>query len=234
MKISRLSILLLFTTMLIPIGASAHCKGKHIDYKPHCDVEPPDTGDSITHVANLTGAFAFDTVNNSVDVTANNKGTELRSAKPVKLTKPTDSALEAIWNNVFEQCPDFFGATMVDVPSFTAPADGKGWTINKEGGVSVAFRKIPFTVSNSKVQGDVEVNLYLNGTTPYANDFLPVDPSPGTSETITHILSRFAIWGQTAKGGTPGGKCGGDTRGGTFPMGRELALTITATAPPTS
>ncbi len=36
MNITRLSALLLFTMMLIPIGASAHCKGKHTGNHEHC------------------------------------------------------------------------------------------------------------------------------------------------------------------------------------------------------
>ncbi len=98
MNIARLSALLLFTLILIPIGVSAHCEGKHdVEGHPHCDTgDPPDPGDSITHVAKLTGAFAFDTENNSVDVTANKKGNVLRSADPVTLIKPTEYTLEAI------------------------------------------------------------------------------------------------------------------------------------------
>ena len=48
MHIIRLSILLFFIVLLVPINASAHCKGKHIDYAPHCDggTEPPDPGDT--------------------------------------------------------------------------------------------------------------------------------------------------------------------------------------------
>ncbi len=182
-----------------------------------------DDPSAIDYSVELTaGAFVFGTTHdNSVDVTANKKGTELRSADPVTLIRPTDSTLEGIWNNVFEQCPDFFGPTPVDVPSFEAPSDGKGWTINKEGGIGVAFRKIPFTIP---MIGPVEVTLHLHGTTAYEDPFLPDDPAGGQT-TITHELSLFKIWGQTAKGGTPGLKCGGDTRGGD--LGPNSILTIT-------
>ena len=49
----RLSVLLIFITMLIPIGASAHCKGKHdVEGHPHCvdgggHEPPPDAGDLV-------------------------------------------------------------------------------------------------------------------------------------------------------------------------------------------
>jgi hypothetical protein len=43
MNILRISTFLLVTMMLVPIDASAHCKGKHSEGHPHCDTgDPPD------------------------------------------------------------------------------------------------------------------------------------------------------------------------------------------------
>ena len=225
MNILRLSTLSLFLAIaVITFGVSAD-----VWAKPKCDNPPCGRGGGggeagITHVAKLTGAFAFSTANNSVNVTANSKGTELRSADPVTLIRP-GGADQALWDFVFAQCR-FFLPTSVVVPRFTAPSDGKGWTIGKGGGIVVGFRKIPFDVAD----GPVEVNLLLIGTTAYEEDFLPVSPDT----TITHTLSHFIIWGQTVKGGTPGSKCHSDsvTGGTTFLGGSVLALTITAIPPP--
>jgi hypothetical protein len=45
MYVIRLSTILLFTLMFIPVDAYSHCKGKHADYKPHCGggTEPPSS-----------------------------------------------------------------------------------------------------------------------------------------------------------------------------------------------
>ena len=46
MNTLRLSIFLLITIMLVPIDATAHCKGKHGEGHPHCDTgDPPDPPD---------------------------------------------------------------------------------------------------------------------------------------------------------------------------------------------
>ena len=51
MNILRLSALLLFTMMLIPIGASAHCKGKHdVEGHEHCGPGGVDPADSTYRV----------------------------------------------------------------------------------------------------------------------------------------------------------------------------------------
>ncbi len=207
---------LAFLGFSVPAAADP-CEGP-MDTHKHCKDRGGSGGGEadVTYRADLTGAFVF----TGEGMTANSKGTVLRSAASVTLIRP-GGADQAIWNNVFEQCR-FFGPTVVDVPSFTALSDGKGWTIEKGGGIGVSFRKIPFVVAD----GPVEVNLLLIGTTAYENDFLPV--IPGT--TITHTLSHFIIWGQTVKGGTPGSKCHSDsvTGGSTFLEEHKLALTITA------
>ena len=223
MNISRLSALLLFTLMQIPMGASAHCGGKHGPGHPHCDTgDPTDPGDAITYVATLTGAFAFDTENNSVDVTANKRGIVLKSADPVTLIRPIDPVLQTIWNSVFEKCPNFFGPTPVDVPGFTAAAGKKGWTIEKAGGVRVNLRDIPFPQEAFAGFLNVEsawVALSLIGDRNFQDPFPPPD---------TIQLSHFTIHGQTESGVTPRLAC--DNENFTlenFPIEPPIYLTIT-------
>lgn len=227
MNIARLSALLLFTLMLIPIDASAHCKGKHDDPNhPHCDTGgPPDPGDPITHVVTLAGAFAFATDGNSVDVTMNKQGNELKSAAPVTLIRPSDSMLEMIWNSVFDKCPNFFAPTPSRVPGFTAPAGKKGWTIAKAGGVRVNFA-ITFPQDTFPQEGfDVFLNptsawvaLSLIGDELFQNPFPPTGPIP---------LSHFTIHGQTESGVTPRLAC--DDENFTLQeLSEPVTLTITA------
>ena len=228
MNISRLSALLLFTLMLIPIGASAHCKGKHGAGHPHCEPgDPPDPGDPITHVVTLTGAFAFETENNSVDVTANKQGKVLKSADPVTLVRPDDDTLLPIWNSVFDKCPNFFGPTTSQVPGFTAPAGKKGWTIAKAGGVRVNF-EITFPQDTFPQEDFGEflnpesawVALSLIGDEPFQNPF----PPTGTIE-----LTHFTIHGQTESGVTPRLACDDENFAlEDFDMGPPIFLTITA------
>jgi hypothetical protein len=241
MSTLRISVLLIFTTMLIPIGASAHCEDKHGPGHPHCDTgDPTDPGDSITYVATLTGAFAFDTVNNSVDVTANKQGNVLKSAGPVTLIRPGGAVIPSeqticatdpvtdelclIWNSVFVECPHFFGPTPVNVTGFKAPAGRKGWTIEKPGGVRVIFRDIPFPQEGFPGSLNVEsawVALSLIGD----RDF--DDPFPPT-ETIQ--LSHFTIHGQTESGVTPRLACADENFAlKNFPISPPIYLTITAT-----
>ena len=202
MNILRLSTLLLFTTMLIPIGVSAHCKGKHGPGHPHCDPgDPPDPGGSNVYTATLTGAFEF-----TRDVTLNSKENQLKSELPITIDRPESpdpflpDPFLAVWNNVFEHCPNFFGSSMVDVPGFTAPAGKKGWTIDKPGGVRVNFRT---TFDENDFGGSLSVesawvSLALIGDIPFEDDFPPVGPIP---------LSHFQIHGQTEAGVTPRFAC---------------------------
>ena len=223
MNILRLSTLLLFTLMLIPMGASAHCKGKHdVPGHEHCEPgDPTDPGDPITHVVTLTGAF----VSNEV-VTVNSQETVLTSTDSVTVNRPDESSAPneaALWDSVFAQCNIFFGPTPVDVPSFTAPAGGKGWTIEKPGGIRVNFRKIPLSIPNI---GDVEVTRSLIGETPYSDPFLPVDPDT----TITHELIRFGVQGTTANKVKPRLVCHDESVPGGGDLTTPSILTITATA----
>jgi hypothetical protein len=175
MNIARFSTLLLVTLTFMPIGASAHCKGKH-------DVEGHE-----------------------------------------QLIKPTNSALEAIWNSVFEKCPNFFEPTEVDVPGFMAPAGKKGWTIEKPGGVRVNFRGIPFPQEAFAGSLNVEsawVALSLIGDRDFQDPF----PPPGTIQ-----LSHFTIHGQTESGVTPRLACDDENFAlEDFPIEPPIYLTITA------
>ncbi len=213
---------LAFLGFSVPAAADP-CAGP-LDTHKHCKDRGGSGGGEadVTYTADLTGAFVF----NNEGMTANPKGTVLRGQADVTLVRD-DGSDPALWNFVFAQC-SFFLPPVVVVPSFTAPSGGgeKGWTIDKAGGISVVFRKIAL---GSVRDGPVEVKLYLIGTAAYEDDFLPVPPDT----TITHELSRFAIWGQTVKGGTPGGKCHSGTGDGPllFLDDHKLALTITATAP---
>ena len=180
-----------------------------------------DHGDDpsvLTYTADLTGAFVFNEV-----VTVNSQGTVLTSTDPVTIIRPIDPSLETAWNAVFAQCNIFFGPTPVVVPSFTAPADGKGWTIEKPGGIRVNFRKIPLSIPNI---GDVEVTLSLIGETPYSDPFLPVDPDT----TIAHELTRFEVQGTTAKKVKPRLVCHDESVPGGGDLTTPSILTITATA----
>ena len=180
--------------------------------------------DAVVFTAELTGAFAFDTENNSVDVTANKRGDVLKSEFPVSLTRPDDLSLQLIWNSVFEKCPNFFAPTMVDVPGFTAPAGKKGWTIEKAGGVRVNFRDIPFPQEAFAGPLNVEsawVVLSLIGDRDFQDSF----PPPGTIR-----LSHFTIYGQTESGVTPRLACDDENFALIdFPIEPPIFLTITPT-----
>ncbi len=182
----------------------------------HCGHGGDDGGGGgIVYIADLTGAFVF-----NEEVTVNSQETVLRSDESVTIMRPTDSLI-TLWNTVFEQCNIFFGPTPVDVPSFTAPPSGKGWTIEKPGGVRVNFRKIPLSVP---IIGDVEVTLSLIGETPYSDPFLPVDPDT----TITHELTRFEVQGTTAKKVKPRLVCHDEIvpGGGTLTTPSMLTITV--------
>ena len=65
MNILRLSTFLLITMMLVPIDASAHCKGKHTGDHEHCtggggsnDTTPPDPIQDfrVLHLTPICGA----------------------------------------------------------------------------------------------------------------------------------------------------------------------------------
>jgi hypothetical protein len=224
MNIARLSALLLFTLMLIPMGASAHCKGKHdVPGHEHCEPgDPTDPGDPITHVVTLTGAFAFATDGNSVDVTMNKRGNELKSADPVTLIRPTDEMLQIIWNSVFEKCPNFFLPTSVNVPGFTAPAGKKGWTIAKAGGVRANFQ---IAFPQEEFPGFLNVDsawvaLSLIGDRNFSDPFPPTGPIQ---------LSHFTIHGQTESGVTPRMACDDQNFAlEDFPIEPAIYLTISA------
>ena len=105
--------------MPVNIVLADHCKGKHKNDEG-CD----DSGGDpvvIEYTAKLTGAFAFDTENNPVVVTANKQGNVLKSADSVTLTKPdifAEPTLAALWDSVFLKCPNFFAPSEVIVPGF--------------------------------------------------------------------------------------------------------------------
>ena len=217
-------------------------KDKECPAHPSCkpdDPEPPAGG--IEYSATLTGAFAF----TDVDVTSDAKGIVLKSADNITITRPggtvmptevicatatatdTDTDLLCkLWNSVFEQCLNFFGPTIVDVPSFEAPSERKGWTIDKPGGVRVNFRSIPFIVP---VNGEVEVTLVLIGTTDYDKPFLPADPDDSENPTmIKHELSSFWIYGKSGRG-APDKHCQDGSDEGIGLLLPNSSLTITAT-----
>jgi hypothetical protein len=226
MNIARLSALLFFTLMLIPIGASAHCKGKHdVPGHEHCEPgDPTDPGDSVTYVATLTGAFAFDTENNPVIVTANKQGKVLKGESSVTLSRPDDTIPRKIWDSVFEECYNFFGPTPVNVSGFKAPAGNKGWTIEKAGGVRVNFR-LRFSQEDlpgvSLIPDSVWVALSLIGD----RDFDETFPPPDTIQ-----LSHFTIHGQTESGVTPRLACANENFALVdFPILPPIYLTITPT-----
>ena len=177
--------------------------------------------DAVVFTVELTGAFAFDTENNSVDVTANKRGIVLKSADPVTLIRPNDPIFQTIWNSVFEKCPNFFGPTPVNVPSFTAPAGRKGWTIEKAGGVRVNLRDIPFP--QEAIDGSLNVErawvaLSLIGDRAFQDPFPPPD---------TIVLSHFTIHGQTEKGVTPRLACDDENFAlEDFPIEPPIYLTI--------
>ncbi len=246
MNILRLSILLLFTTMLIPIDASAHCKGKHGEGHEHCDPgDSTDPGDPITHVVTLTGAFAFETENNSVDVTANKQGKVLKGESSVTLSRPYDPAdpdnpvdpdllslRQMIWDGVFDECPNFFGPTTSQVPGFTAPAGKKGWTIAKAGGVRVNFEiTFPQDTFPQDTFPQEGFDEFLNPESAWValsligdRDFDQPFPPPETIQ-----LTHFTIHGQTESGVTPRLACDDENFAlEDFDMGPPIFLTITA------
>ncbi len=195
LRVSTFSLTIVLFTMgalILPVNTALadDCKGKHKKL-PGCDGPGPGGDPSVlTYTADLTGAFVFNEV-----VTVNSQETVLTSTDSVTVNRPDESSAPneaALFDSVFAQCNIFFGPTPVDVPSFTAPAGGKGWTIEKPGGIHVNFIKIPLSIPNI---GDVEVTLGLIGTTPYEDLFLPVDPDTP----ITHELTRFGVQGTTAK-----------------------------------
>jgi len=200
MKIARLSALLLFTMMLIPIGVSAHCKGKHSDAgPPHCEGEPPVSimyEAKLTNPIDQTGAFVFD----YEPVTVESRGAELRGDDPVTLMRPPDPEDPTLWDTVFAACPNYFGPTPVDVDNFVAPNGRKGWKIGNAGGVQLSFSGIPFTVGI----GDVQVTLVLIGDKDFSAPFLPDDPPDADNPTeITHELGHFWIYGKSGSGVNP-------------------------------
>jgi len=211
------------------------CKGKHKKL-PGCDGPGPGGDPSaIVYTAKLTGpltgpldefgeptptpgAFEF----GSLDATLNSNETVLRSTDSVTVFRPVESSAPneaALWDSVFAQCNIFFGPTPVDVPSFTAPPDGKGWTIEKPGGIRVNFRNIPLSIPNI---GDVEFTLSLIGETPYSDPFLPVDPDT----TIAHELTRFEVQGTTAKKVKPRLVCHDESAPGAGDLTTPSILTI--------
>lgn len=187
------------------------------DPRGGCNPKPGDDATEITYDVELTGAIVFDVKG----LTPQSRNTVLKSAEKVTIKRDHDTMLETLWNTVFEQCPNFFHPTPVEIPEFTAPAEGKGWTIAKAGGIRVIFREI--LLFSTKIDGYVEVTLQLIGDTPFEQDFLPV----GSATTITHTLIRFVITGKTAKGVTPRLSCndGSETGGGNLTT--QSILTIT-------
>jgi hypothetical protein len=225
LRLSTFSLTIVLFTMgalILPVNTALadHCKGKHKN-GPGCDDPGGDTS-AIEYTAQLTGAFAF----NSVDVTANKQGNVLKSADPVTLTKPTNTLaepmLEALWNSVFQKCPNFFEPTEVIVPGFTALAGKKGWTIEKPGGVRVNFR-LRFPRDNPDVVLNMEsawVALSLIGDEDFQDPFPPVGEIR---------LSHFTIHGQTESGVTPRLACDDEsfTKEDFFIMPTPIYLTIT-------
>ena len=223
LRLSTFSLTIVLFTMgalILPVNTALadHCKGKHKN-DPGCDAS------AINYTVKLTGAFEFDTVNNSVDVTANKQGNVLKSADAVTLKRPTDTALQEIWDSVFLKCPNFFefiAPPMVNVPGFKAPAGRKGWTIEKPGGVRVIFRDIPFPQEDFAGFLNVEsawVALSLIGDEDFDEPFPP---------TKTIRLSHFTIHGQTESGVTPRLACDDENFAKEdFTMPTPIFLTIT-------
>ncbi len=249
MKISRLSSLTL--TLAVAAFALGHANPAFAGNDKNCD--PPDlhpsckdNGDGgggdggdggIEYTAVLTGAFAFDTENNPVIVTANKQGNVLKGAKEVTLSRPYDPAdpddpvdpsllllRQMIWDSVFEECYNFFGPTSVNVSGFKAPAGKKGWTIEKAGGVRVNFR-LRFSQEDlpgvSLIPDSVWVALSLIGDRKFHETF----PPPGMIQ-----LSHFTIHGQTESGVTPRLACANENFALVdFPIVPPIYLTITPT-----
>ena len=174
LRISTFSLAIVLFTMgalILPVNtASAHCKGNH-KKDPQCETHDEPGGDpsAIVYTVTLTGAFEF-----SQNMTLNSKQNQLKSKFDVDIIRPptptNDPDFLAVWNNVFEHCPNFFGPPTVDIPGFTAPAGRKGWTIDKSGGVRVNFRDIPFDQDDYGESLNVVsawVNLALIGEIPF-------------------------------------------------------------------
>ena len=218
MNILRLSThSLTLAIAVITLGYNPSFAGKPDSEGNHDHGDDPSV---LTYTADLTGAFVFNEV-----LTVNSQETVLTSTDSVTVDRPDESSASteaALWDSVFAQCNIFFGPTPVDVPRFTAPAGGKGWTIEKPGGIRVNFRKIPLSIPNI---GDVEVTLSLIGETPYSDPFLPVDPDT----TITHELTRFEVQGTTAKKVKPRLVCHDESVPGSGDLTTPSILTITAT-----
>ena len=192
LRLSIISLALALAVMTLGVSADSWAA-------PKCDNPPCGGGgggggggdDPIVYIAELTGAFEF-----REEVTLNSKENQLKSANSVTINRPTAPTFEALWNNVFEHCPNFFGSSMVDVPGFTAPAGKKGWRIDKPGGVRVNFGGIPFPQEDFAgflIPDSAWVNLALIGEIDFS---VPFPPSEVT-------LSHFQIYGQTEAGVTP-------------------------------
>ena len=220
LRISTFSLAIVLFTMgalILPVNtASAHCKGNH-KKDPQCETHDEPGGDpsAIVYTVTLTGAFEF-----SQDMTLNSKQNQLRRDDDIIIDSPIDGFL-AVWNNVFEHCPNFFGPPAVDVPGFTAPAGRKGWTIDKSGGVRVNFGGIPFSqvdFDGFLIPASAWVNLALIGDIDFQVPFPIVD--------VPIELKYFQIYGQTEAGVTPRLACD-DKNFETVHLLEPILLTIT-------
>ena len=212
--------------------------------------------DVVYEAALTTGLFTF----GPIEVTPNTEEIALLpDPQPLTFIRPSDppgsvglcqvgaaGAACRAWDEVFFACENFFGhepanmgPTPVVVPEFTVPAGNT--TIQKPGGVRVAFLSIPFAIDGqpylasdgNPVAGRTlyaRVSLQLIG-----EEFDFIGPNkqfvPTAPNTSTFPLVKAAITGKSVKGQ---GRRIGCVSGGTAPATEfdpslESTLEVTAT-----
>jgi len=202
MNILRLSTFSLLTMMLIPIGAYAHCEGKHSGNHPHCGDGGGGGGDPgfPTGMTVQFSGGAFVSVNSTLGVTAE-ADVKLGGDEPIRMIRPgADPALQS-WNKVFDLCGLLGPPGMPDVPEFTAPDGRKGWAVEKvidEVWVGLAFPlDSPLDPSDPLFTDRLTAGMQLKGACPPAGcSLIPDDTEDvlnSNESTLTIPLTGYAI-----------------------------------------
>ena len=174
---------------------------------------------TCVYTAKLIGtvdeAFEFGTAM-PVGVTPNAKENSLQIDMPPTVA-PRGGFIDpvTVWYDVFTDCLAL-GPTAFMIPkSFQVES-----VIEQPGGIGVKFIGIKYG------EPEVSVVVHLIGTI-FDGSFLPADPSPGKTTTISHPMTISLVHGHTTSKGKKG-HCNKTGRTGTV----ASTLTITATAPP--